>query len=73
MFECSEVRSPALPGNWLSQRQAQALLNVPDISTVRGLHDARRTAVRNMRRMFAAQGNRLKKTPIAASGNTRQS
>ena len=26
-------------GNWLSQRQAQALLNAPDISTVRGLRD----------------------------------
>jgi site-specific recombinase XerD len=26
-------------GNWLSQRQAQALLNSPDISTVRGLRD----------------------------------
>jgi hypothetical protein len=29
-------------GNWLSQRQAQTLLNAPDISTVRGLmHDRR--------------------------------
>src|SRR5271169_3611118 len=26
-------------GNWLSARQAQALLNAPDISTVRGLRD----------------------------------
>src|ERR1700674_2685482 len=26
-------------GNWLSQRQAQALLSAPDISTVRGLRD----------------------------------
>jgi len=26
-------------GNWLSQRQAQALLSAPDISTVVGLHD----------------------------------
>jgi integrase len=26
-------------GNWLSQRQAQALLNAPDISTGRGLRD----------------------------------
>ena len=26
-------------GNWLSQRQAQALLTAPDISTVRGLRD----------------------------------
>src|ERR1022692_2628248 len=26
-------------GNWLSQRQAQALLSSPDISTVRGLRD----------------------------------
>ncbi len=26
-------------GNWLSQRQAQALLNAPDISTLRGLRD----------------------------------
>src|SRR5579863_1413442 len=26
-------------GNWLSQRQAQALLNAPDITTVRGLRD----------------------------------
>src|SRR3984957_4676094 len=26
-------------GNWLSQRQAQALLSTPDISTVRGLRD----------------------------------
>jgi integrase len=26
-------------GNWLSQRQAQALLNAPDTSTVRGLRD----------------------------------
>src|SRR5258708_14535800 len=26
-------------GNWLSQRQAQSLLNEPDISTVRGLRD----------------------------------
>jgi site-specific recombinase XerC len=26
-------------GNWLSQRQAQALLSAPDISTLRGLRD----------------------------------
>jgi site-specific recombinase XerD len=26
-------------GNWLSQRQAQALLSAPDISTVSGLRD----------------------------------
>jgi site-specific recombinase XerC len=26
-------------GNWLSQRQAQALLNAPDITTLRGLRD----------------------------------
>jgi integrase len=26
-------------GNWLSQRQAQALLSAPDISTIRGLRD----------------------------------
>jgi integrase/recombinase XerD len=26
-------------GNWLSQRQAQALLSTPDISTLRGLRD----------------------------------
>jgi site-specific recombinase XerD len=26
-------------GNWLSQRQAQTLLNAPDITTVRGLRD----------------------------------
>src|SRR5271169_897930 len=26
-------------GNWLSQRQAQTLLNAPDIATVRGLRD----------------------------------
>src|SRR6202047_5182712 len=26
-------------GNWLSQRQAQALLSAPDITTVRGLRD----------------------------------
>src|SRR5271170_2959743 len=26
-------------GNWLSQRQAQALLSAPDVSTVRGLRD----------------------------------
>src|SRR6202163_3591385 len=26
-------------GNWLSQRQAQSLLNAPDITTVRGLRD----------------------------------
>ena len=26
-------------GNWLSQKQAQALLSAPDISTVRGLRD----------------------------------
>src|SRR5450755_1564578 len=26
-------------GNWLSQRQAQALLNAPDVATVRGLRD----------------------------------
>jgi site-specific recombinase XerD len=26
-------------GNWLSQRQSQALLSAPDISTVRGLRD----------------------------------
>jgi site-specific recombinase XerC len=28
-------------GNWLSQRQAQALLSTPDISSVRGLRDRR--------------------------------
>jgi len=26
-------------GNWLSQKQAQALLNTPDISTMKGLRD----------------------------------
>src|SRR6202021_4241139 len=26
-------------GNWLSQKQAQALLSAPDISTLRGLRD----------------------------------
>jgi site-specific recombinase XerD len=26
-------------GNWLSVRQAQSLLNAPDVSTVRGLRD----------------------------------
>src|ERR1700688_4333828 len=26
-------------GNWLSERQAQSLLNAPDVSTVRGLRD----------------------------------
>jgi site-specific recombinase XerC len=26
-------------GNWLSVRQAQSLLNAPDVATVRGLHD----------------------------------
>jgi site-specific recombinase XerD len=26
-------------GNWLSVRQAQSLLNAPDLSTVRGLRD----------------------------------
>jgi site-specific recombinase XerD len=26
-------------GNWLSMRQAQSLLNAPDVSTVRGLRD----------------------------------
>ena len=34
------VRSTGIRvGNWLSQRQAQALLSVPDITTVRGLRD----------------------------------
>ncbi len=34
------VRSTGIRvGNWLSQRQAQALLSAPDISTVRGLSD----------------------------------
>src|SRR6201993_3417050 len=28
-------------GNWLSARQAQSLLNAPDISTLRGLRDSR--------------------------------
>jgi site-specific recombinase XerD len=32
-------------GNWLSQRQAQALLSAPDISTVRGLRDRAIVAV----------------------------
>src|ERR1700729_2093512 len=32
-------------GNWLSQRQAQALLSAPDISTVRGLRDRAMLAV----------------------------
>jgi hypothetical protein len=26
-------------GNWLSVRQAQSILNAPDVSTVRGLRD----------------------------------
>src|SRR6266481_2597284 len=32
-------------GNWLSQRQAQALLSAPDIATLRGLRDSAILAV----------------------------
>src|SRR5215472_14852133 len=39
--KCVGVRT----GNWLSARQAQALLNAPDVSTLRGLRDRAIAAV----------------------------
>ena len=39
------------PGNWLTAKQAQALLNAPDITTTKGLRD--REGCPNPRRLFA--------------------
>ena len=43
-------------GNWLSQKQAQALLNTPDVSTLKGLRDRAIIAV-------LLDGRRLRKGP----------